>query len=42
MNMNTGTEATQLPEKEYINGFFFAVQAAGNGRYINGREGGKG
>jgi hypothetical protein len=26
MNVDIGTEATQLPEKEYINGIFVAVQ----------------
>jgi hypothetical protein len=25
MNVEIGTEAAQLPEKEYINGFFVAV-----------------
>jgi hypothetical protein len=25
MNVDIGTEATQLPEKEYINGIFVAV-----------------
>ncbi len=25
MNVEIGTEATQLPEKEYINGIFVAV-----------------
>jgi hypothetical protein len=25
MNVETGTEATQFPEKEYINGIFLAV-----------------
>jgi hypothetical protein len=25
MNVEIGTEAVQLPEKEYINGIFFAV-----------------
>jgi hypothetical protein len=27
MNVEIGTEAAQLPEKEYINGIFVAVQA---------------
>ncbi len=26
MNVEIGTEAAQFPEKEYINGIFFAVQ----------------
>jgi hypothetical protein len=26
MNVEIGTEAAQFPEKEYINGFFLAVQ----------------
>ncbi len=25
MNVETGTEAAQIPEKEYINGIFLAV-----------------
>jgi hypothetical protein len=28
MNVEIGTEAEQFPEKEYINGIFFTVQAA--------------
>ncbi len=27
MNVEVGTEAAQFPEKEYINGVFFAVQS---------------
>ncbi len=27
MNVEIGTEAAQLPEKEYVNGIFVAVQA---------------
>jgi hypothetical protein len=27
MNVETGTEAAQFPDKEYINGIFVAVQA---------------
>jgi hypothetical protein len=27
MNVEIGTEATQFPEKEYINGIFVAVQS---------------
>ncbi len=27
MNVEIGTEAAQFPEKEYINGIFFAVHA---------------
>jgi hypothetical protein len=30
MNVDIGTEAAQFPEKEYINGIFFAVWT---GRY---------
>jgi hypothetical protein len=32
MNVEIGTEATQFPEKEYINGIFLAVQGAGMGQ----------
>jgi hypothetical protein len=28
MNVEIGTEAAQFPEKEYINGIFFAVHGA--------------
>jgi hypothetical protein len=28
MNMEIGTKAAQFPEKEFINGIFFAVQQA--------------
>jgi hypothetical protein len=29
MNVEIGTEAAQFPEKEYINGIFFAVSVHG-------------
>jgi hypothetical protein len=31
MNVEMVTEATQIPEKEYINGFFVAVYQKGRG-----------
>ncbi len=36
MNVEIGTEAAQFPEKEYINGIFFAVCGCGT----NGGGGG--
>ncbi len=30
MNVEIGTEAAQFPEKEYINGIFFAVRVSKN------------
>jgi hypothetical protein len=33
MNVETGTEAAQFPEKEYINGIFVAVQPIYGERY---------
>ncbi len=30
MNVENGTEVAQFPEREYINGIFFAVHAAAN------------
>jgi hypothetical protein len=30
MNVEIGTEAAQLPEKEYINGIFLAVYCSGD------------
>jgi hypothetical protein len=32
MNVEIGTEATQFPEKEYINGIFLAVHRGEKGR----------
>ncbi len=40
MNVEIGTEPAQFPEKEYINGIFFAVQCTAatswNGKNQNG------
>ncbi len=33
MNVEIGTEAAQFPEKEYINGIFFAVCSQGTSAY---------
>jgi hypothetical protein len=41
MNVEIGTEATQFPEKEYINGIFLAVKMSDLGaRELTSREGG--
>ena len=34
MNVEIGKEAAQFPEKEYINGIFFAVQTPSNVREL--------
>jgi hypothetical protein len=34
MNVEFGTEAAQFPEKDYINGIFFAVQVLQRWHYI--------
>jgi hypothetical protein len=34
MNVDIGTEAALFPEKEYINGIFFAVQTPSNVREL--------
>ncbi len=34
MNVEIGTEASQFPEKEYINGIFVAVQLPYNRRTV--------
>ena len=35
MNVGIGTEATQFPEKEYINGIFFAMLSGLSGFIVN-------
>ncbi len=35
MNVEIGTEAAQFPEKEYMNGFFLAVQSAASPVSLN-------